>query len=233
MGGELALEIDAGAEVDRRHAERSRRLDVLKRIVDEHEFLRPSPDPLEQDFKDAWVRLGCADVAGDHRVVELVEEVEHLAGDRELDGGEVAERVDRAAGGPQTPEQRDILLDRSADGLDPPLVEEMQLMGEFGKGLGALRHRLREVGGNVGEGHEVHRQRGGQEPLHPRLVLHRLAEQVARVPAHEHVADVKDDDQGRGPFGQGYNRCSCRPRDAKIHADTGRASGRLADAVAI
>ena len=130
-------------------------------------------------------------------MVELVQEVEHLAGERELDRGEVAERVDRAAGGPQAPEQRDILLDRSADGLDPPLVEQMQFAGEFRKGPGALRHRLREVGGDVGEGNEIHRQRGRQEPLHPRFVVHGLAEEVARIPTHEHVADVKDDDHQR------------------------------------
>ena len=89
-------------------------------------------------------------------VVELVQEVEHLTRDRELDRGEVAERIDRAPGALEAPQQRDILLDRSADGLDPPLIEQVQLAGELGKGPGALRHRLREVGGDVGEGNEIH-----------------------------------------------------------------------------
>jgi hypothetical protein len=82
------------------------------------------------------------------------------------------------------------------EGLDPPLVEEPQFDGEFGKGLGARLDRGGEVGRGVGMGDEIHRQRGREEALHPRLVVERLAVEVAPIPAQKHIADVEDDDQG-------------------------------------
>jgi hypothetical protein len=160
VGLEFAFQVDAGAEVDPRHAERSRGLDVPERIVDEDELLRLSPDLLEQARIDARVGLRRSDMAGDHCCVELVEEVKHLAGDGELDRGEVAQRVDRAAGASQPPEQRDVLLDRSAQGLDPPLVEQMELAREFGKGPRALGDSFRKIRDDVGERNEIHRERG-------------------------------------------------------------------------
>src|ERR1700688_943332 len=48
---------------------------------------------------------------------------------------------------------------------------------------------------------EVHRQRSRQEALHPFLVVENFAVEVARIPAHQNVADIKDDDQAGGPLG--------------------------------
>ena len=72
------------------------------------------------------------------------------AGEGELLGREIAERVDRPAGGLQAPQQRDILLDRAVEGLDPALVEQAQFAGKFGKGLGPRLDRGGEVGRGVG-----------------------------------------------------------------------------------
>ena len=122
--GEFAFEIDAGAKVDRRHPRGLRSAHVGDEFVDEQQVARPSSHTLEQDFVDARVRLHNADMAGDHARVEFTQKVVMRLDKRECLGGEVAERVNRPAGGLETAQKRDVLLDRSADRLDPPLVEE-------------------------------------------------------------------------------------------------------------
>ena len=142
------------------------------------------------------VGLDGPDVARDHGDVESVQKVVLRAGESELVGREIAERMDRPAGGLQAPQQRDILVDRAVEGLDPPLVEEAQFAGKLGKGLGPRLDRGGEVGRGVGMGDEIHRERGCEKALHPRLVVERLAVEIARIPAQQHVADVEDDDHG-------------------------------------
>ena len=141
------------------HAERLSGADIGGRIVDEQEVLGPRADALEQDLVDAGLRLDGADVAGDHRDVERVEEVVLLAGDGEFVGCEVAQRMDRPAGRFETSQERDVFVDRPAEGLDPALVEEAQFAGEFGKGLGSRLDRGGEIGRGVGMDDEIHRQR--------------------------------------------------------------------------
>ncbi len=114
-------------------------------FVDEKQLAREAHDAREQDFEDARIRLGDAHVARDDARVEFVEEWVSLPREREFLGGEVAQRMNRTAGGLQTPHERDVLLDRPSERLDPPRVEQPQFLGEFGKGGRPLGHRLREI----------------------------------------------------------------------------------------
>ena len=52
-GGEFAFEVDAGAEVDRRHAERLGGADIGGQIVDEQEVLGGQAHALDEDLVDA------------------------------------------------------------------------------------------------------------------------------------------------------------------------------------
>lgn len=119
-----------------------------------------------------------------------------LLHERECLAGEVAERMDGPAGRLETPQKRDILLDRPADRLDPALVEQPQFVGEFRKGRCPRRDRGGKIRGGVGLGDKAHVAGGAEKALHPRFVAEHLPEEVAPVPAQQHVADVEDDDQG-------------------------------------
>ncbi len=197
---ELSLEIDSAlAIVDRRHARRFGRAHVGDRVVDEQQVARAAPDALEQDLEDPWVGFGDPDTAGDDADVEFAQEIVLLLDEREGLMGEVAQRVNRSAGPLQAPQERDILFDRPADRLDPPLVEQPQLGGEFRISLRLGRDRLGEIRGDVGARDEVHAAGGAEKALHPRFVGEDVAEQPAPVPAQENVADVEDDDQGGRP----------------------------------
>ena len=98
----------------------------------------------------------------------------------------------------QTPHERDIFFDRAANRLDPPLVEQPQFVGEFREGLRPRRDRCGEIRDDVGMRDKVHGERGREKVLHPRLVVEHFAEEIARIPAQQNVADVKDDNQGGG-----------------------------------
>ena len=124
--------------------------------------------------------------------------------------------MDRPAGGFETPQERDVLVDRAAERLDPALMEEPQLGGEFGKGLGPGLDRGGEIRRGVGMGDEIHRQRGGEKALHPRFVVERLAVEIARVPAQQNVADVEDDDQGGCPHVPALSVPRARPDRKRI-----------------
>ena len=176
-----------------------------------------APDALEQDLVDARLRLDDADVAGDHRDVERAQEVVLLASEGEFVGCEVAQRMDRPAGRFETPQERDVLVDRAAERLDPALMEEPQLVGEFGKGLGPRLDRGGEIRRDVGMGDEIHRQGSREKALHPRFVVERLAVEIARIPAQQNVADVEDDDQGEGLMCAGAERAP-RPRRSQPQA---------------
>ena len=121
-----------------------------------------------------------------------------LSHEREFLRREIAQRMDRPACALQAPQERDIFLDRPAERLDPPLVEQPQFVGEFRKGLRPRLDRFGEIRDDVGMRDEVHGRGGREKVLHPRLVLERLAVEIARIPAQQNVADVKDDDQGEG-----------------------------------
>ena len=142
-------------------------------------------------------------MARDDAVVEFVQKIVLALCQREGFVGEIAEREDWLAGRAQPPEQRDIFLDRFAKRLDPALVEHPDFLGEFGKLPGLLGDRGGEILDGVGMRYEVHRERGREKPLHQRLVVEDLGVEVARIPAHKNVADVKDDDQGICPWTEG------------------------------
>jgi hypothetical protein len=134
--GELLFQIDAGAKVDRGHAKRLGSPHVGERVVYEQEFAWGAPGALEQDFVDAGVRLDEADMTRDHAVVEFAQEIVLALGKGEGFVSEIAERVDRLAGGAQSAQQRHVLLDRFAKRLDPAFVEHVEFLGEFRKTLG-------------------------------------------------------------------------------------------------
>ncbi len=71
---QFALEVDAGAVVDRRHTRCLGGAHVGDRVVDEQQFARRTPYAREQDFVDARIGLGDAHVARDDAGVELVKE---------------------------------------------------------------------------------------------------------------------------------------------------------------
>jgi hypothetical protein len=149
-GNELALQVDARAIVDRRHAERLRSAHIGERVVDEQEFVRPSPGALEQDFVDARGRLDEADMAGDDAVVEFAQEIVLALRKREGFVSKIAERIDRLAGCAQSAQQRNVLLDRFAKRLDPAFVEHVDLLGEFRKAFNPHGDRGAEVLGDIG-----------------------------------------------------------------------------------
>ena len=198
---QFALEVDAGAVVDRRHTRCLGGAHVGDRVVDEQQFARRTPYAREQDFVDARIGLGDAHVARDDAGVELVKEGVLRPRKDEFLGGEVAERMNWAVGRAQTPQQRDILVDGTAERFDPARVEKSQRLGELGKGFRALGDGLREIRRDVSVGDEVHAAGGGQKALHLRLVAEHLSEKIAPIPAHENIADVKNDDQGECPSG--------------------------------
>ena len=106
------------------------------------------------------VRLDGADVSRDHRNVKRVQEVVLRAGEGELVGCEVAERMDRPAGGFQTLEQRDVLARSGRRASRSNARGRAQLAGELGKGLGPRLDRGGEIGRGVGMGDEIHGERG-------------------------------------------------------------------------
>src|SRR3984957_6526433 len=138
----------------------------------------------------------------DDSVVEFAQEIVLALRKREGFVSEIAERVDRLAGRAQSAQQRDILLDRFAERLNPALVEHAYFLGEFRKALGPRGDRGSEVFGDVGVRNKVHPERSRQEALHPFLVVENLAVEVARIPANQNVADVKDDDHAGFPCNQ-------------------------------
>ena len=156
-----------------------------------------SPDALKQDLVDARVRLDDADMAGNDAVVEFAQEIVIALRQREGFVGEVAERVDRLAGRAQSAQQRHVLLDRTAERLDPPLVEHPEFLRELGKVFGSRLERAGEIGDDVGMRDKVHAERSRQEALHAFLVVENLAVKIARIPAQQNVTDVKDDNHQR------------------------------------
>ena len=114
-----------------------------------------------------------------------------LPREREFLGGEIAQRMNRTAGALQASHEGDVHLDRAAERFDPPRVEQPELFGELWKSLCPFRHCAREIRDDVGMHDPIH----GQEAVHPRLVVERLAEEVAPIPEQQNVADVEDDDQ--------------------------------------
>jgi hypothetical protein len=91
-------------------------------------------------------------------------------------------------------QQFDRARDLAGHHFAPALVEGADRRREVGEARAQLGHRVREAAPAIAfevvrRGEDVR-----EEPLHPRLVLaEELAEQEARVPAQQHVADVEDD----------------------------------------
>src|ERR1700722_8331002 len=191
---ELLLQVDAGSEMDRGHAERLGCAHVGGRVIDKEEFAWPPPGALEKDFIDARVRLCEADMTRNDAVVEFVQEIVLALGKREGLVSEIAERVDRLAGRAQPAQQRDVFLDRFAKRLNPALVENVDFLSEFRKAFGSRGDRSREVFGDVRVRNEVHPKRSREEALHALLVIENLAVEIASIPPQQDVADVKDDD---------------------------------------
>ncbi len=180
-------------------------------VVDEQQLARRTAHALKEDSVDARIRLGDAEMARDDAHIEFVQEWAARPRDLEFLGREIAQRVNRTAGRAQALQYRHVLLDRAPERLDPPRVEKLELFGELGKGFRALRNRPREIGDDVGMRNKFHAAGSSQKTLHPRLVAEHLAEQIAPIPAHQDVADVKDDDQGMSsPEGCGQVRDSRR-----------------------
>jgi len=86
-----------------------------------------------------------------------------------------------------------VPLDLARHHLAPALVEGADRGREVGEARAQLRNGLREAAPAIA--FEVVRRREDvrQEPLHPHLVVEELAEQEARVPAQQDVADVEND----------------------------------------
>ncbi len=78
--------------------------------------------------------------------------------------------------------------------------------------------RCGEIRDDVGMRDKVHGERGREKALHPRVVVEHLAIQIATVPAQQNVADLKDDDQGKGLL-RDIGLCQACPAPAPIASD--------------
>ena len=134
----FALEIDAGAKVDRRHARRLGGAHVGDRIVDEQQFARRASDARKRISKmrcRAWRRRH-----GPRRRRRRIRRGTRIAPARSrILVRRVAGRVNRPAGRLQPPQERDILLDRPPEGLDPPPFKSLDSSTNSGKALRAPR----------------------------------------------------------------------------------------------
>jgi hypothetical protein len=134
--------------------------------------------------------------AGDDDVAEQVEQRFGRAELRPELGAEIGDGEKRHRARRKLPDQLGHSLDRAGDGLGEPRGIGVDQPGMAGKAPLALGDACAEVDAGIMLQVPVEGDDVGEEPFELARIVDELGEEVAQVPADEHLPDIEDDRPG-------------------------------------